>query len=133
MVAYSFKRQFVEPIRIGLGLPPLVLPPARPKRQTIRADRRRHARPGEWVQLYTAMRTKACEHIGNGMCIAVTRVHLQLDLGIVSVEHHPAMRNGDLDAFAQADGFDDWPAMRAFWKAEHGVPTFEGVIIYWRP
>ncbi|MEJ0016825.1 MAG: ASCH domain-containing protein [Acetobacteraceae bacterium] len=46
MVAYSFKRDFAAPILAGI------------KRQTIRADRRRHARPGEVLQLYTGMRTK---------------------------------------------------------------------------
>jgi len=35
MVAYSFRARFREPILVGA------------KRQTIRADRKRHARPGE--------------------------------------------------------------------------------------
>ena len=35
VVSYSFKRQFIDPIKRGT------------KRQTIRADRKRHARPGE--------------------------------------------------------------------------------------
>lgn len=47
MVAYSFQKRFVEPIRSGR------------KRQTIRADRKRHARPGEVLQLYSGMRTNA--------------------------------------------------------------------------
>lgn len=71
MVAYSFKKQFIRPILIGLGAP---LSPdefavgmdefgnvSRPvgKRQTIRAlGKRRHARPGELVSLYFGMRTK---------------------------------------------------------------------------
>lgn len=47
MVAYSYKRRFVTPIRVGLGL--------LPKRQTIRAHGlRRHARAGEELQHYCA-------------------------------------------------------------------------------
>jgi hypothetical protein len=43
MVAYSFNPIFVGPILAGT------------KRQTIRAERKRHARPGEAMQLYTGM------------------------------------------------------------------------------
>jgi hypothetical protein len=46
VVAYSFRQQFRPPILAGT------------KRQTIRADRKRHARPGEQLQLYTGMRTR---------------------------------------------------------------------------
>lgn len=105
MVAYSFKKRFVAPIRAGLGLimkddkgnwlqcesviddgatvshpfDPYkdLAPEARPKRQTIRAiGKRRHARPGETLQLYTAMRTKQCEKIGEARCIAVLPIRI---------------------------------------------------------
>ena len=47
VVALNFKQQFIPPILSGA------------KRQTIRAiGRRRHAIPGETLQLYTGMRTK---------------------------------------------------------------------------
>ena len=53
MVAYSLKPRFIPPILSGA------------KRQTIRAiSRRRHAIPGETLQLYTGMRTKQCRLIG---------------------------------------------------------------------
>lgn len=64
MVAYSFKRRFAEPILAGA------------KRQTIRADRRRHARPGEELQLYTGMRTKSCRLIARRTCVDIQRVIL---------------------------------------------------------
>lgn len=137
MVAYSFKRRFVEPIRIGLGLPPLVLPPARPKRQTIRAERRhgRHARPGEVVQLYTAMRTKACEHIGDGICTDVQPIRITFgESKIVIARNRVIEADIKLHEFAVADGFDDWNAMRGFWKENHrDCSVFSGVIIYWQP
>jgi len=59
MVAYSFKAQFREPILAGT------------KRQTIRADRKRHARLGEALQLYTGMRTRQCKLIGRATCNAL--------------------------------------------------------------
>jgi hypothetical protein len=36
----------------------------------------------------------------------------------------------DRDAFARADGFADWPEMRAWFSAEHGLP-FSGIVIFW--
>ncbi|WP_292672606.1 hypothetical protein [Mesorhizobium sp.] len=48
MVAYSFKTMFGPQVSALM------------KRQTVRADRKRHARPGEPVQLYQGMRTRNC-------------------------------------------------------------------------
>lgn len=138
MVAYSFKKRFIEPIRwgLGLGLDFGDTVPAAPKRQTIRADRRRHARPGEEVQLYTGMRTRQCRLIGRARCtsIAGIRIHFDGD-GCVSVDDYPAIRYGDLDAFAEADGFANWQEMKDFWRENHPksllLGGFKGVIIKW--
>lgn len=71
MVAYSYKARFVEPIRLGLEPGPWI--PGM-KRQTIRADRKRHARPGEEIQHYRGMRTRQCFLIGRAICEAVRRI-----------------------------------------------------------
>ena len=66
MVAYSFRPRFIEPILGGR------------KRQTIRAiGRRRHARPGDPLQLYAGMRTRNCRLIGRAICIDVVEVGLR--------------------------------------------------------
>ncbi len=141
MVAYSFKQRFVAPIRIGLGKEvfdaayqsdSVVL---RPKRQTIRAiGRRRHARPGETLQLYTAMRTKQCEKIGDSRCTEVIPIFL-----VVKTSSMPIKLDGAvvdlvrMDDFARADGFENADDMHAFWKKEHGLGYFNGVLIRWEP
>jgi hypothetical protein len=51
MVAYSFHKMFVEAVWTGQ------------KRQTIRSHRKRHARVGERLKLYTGMRTRSCRLI----------------------------------------------------------------------
>lgn len=68
MVAYSFHRRFVPLIQSGI------------KRHTIRPHRKRHARPGEAVQLYTGMRTKACQKIlaADPVCGRVDEVRMDL-------------------------------------------------------
>jgi hypothetical protein len=123
MVAYSFKKQFVEPIL------------AKTKRQTVRAGRKRHAHPGEPLQLYTGMRTKQCRLIGRAVCEIVTPITIDqrdhwIYFPMTGVRYTTAR---DLDFFARLDGFPDWHEMLAFWKKEHPTAiVFSGVLIRWR-
>jgi hypothetical protein len=141
MVAYSFQRRFVASIRVGLGLSQHVHtlePLPRPKRQTIRAvGKKRHARPGENVQLYHGLRTKAAFQIGTGICTRVRPIIIrigELAQHKIVVEGDPV---GDLDGFAQSDGFKGWEDMREFWADTHpdgfGLGGFQGLLIEWEP
>ncbi len=134
MVAYSFKTRFAAPILAGT------------KRQTIRADRKRHARPGEEIQLYTGMRTKHCKLIGRATCVAVYPIELFLAgpregyaEGWSETHADPrfataAVFKPEVNTFARADGFARWSDLVLFWRAEHpGVDHFEGVLIQWGP
>jgi hypothetical protein len=123
MVAYSFKKQFVPLIRQGY------------KRQTIRAHSlRRHARVGELIQLYTAMRTAHCARIlPDVTCIDVCPVIIQFDdaMRITRIETAEVPVR-DLDAFAVRDGFTDIEDMAGFWEDTNGrMARFEGVLIEW--
>ena len=133
VVAYSFKRRFAPPILAGLVPGPLV--PGM-KRQTVRADRKRHARPGEELQLYTGMRTASCELLGRADCTSVLPIRLLLGRSpTVEIGGEPAIAGAKgLDLFAQLDGFGDWPDLCAFWAAEHEALTdFSGQLIRWQP
>lgn len=146
MVAYSFKKRFIEPILTGLGITLRSFadlpPPGRPypKRQTIRAlGKRRHARPGEVIQLYTAMRTKQCRKLGEARCVSVGGVLLKWSEwpSFCTFNIRDGRRVGptvlipDMEEFARLDGFVDFAEMRKFWADEHGGETFEGVLIKW--
>lgn len=138
MVAYSYKRRFVTPIRIGLGLS--IRPEDRdeeaatmllPKRQTIRAvGLRRHARPGETLQHYCGMRHPSCFLIGRGVCVSVSEISIMVRKGSLRVSLIDPVQ---LDDFAQADGFASAEDMHVFWRTEHGLGRFEGVLIRWEP
>lgn len=128
MVAYSFKQRFVEPILSGA------------KRQTIRADRKRHVRPGEIMQLYVGMRTKQCRRIACAVCESVTPLRIQVGQqghydGLIQVADMPSLTEfpgGGIDHFARLDGFSDWAEMRQFWLDNHpGLRVFSGVLIRW--
>lgn len=130
MVAYSFCKRFVAPILRGLHPEDGV---ADMKMQTIRADRRRHARPGEELQLYCGMRTKSCFLIGRATCTEVRDIAMDPSNDWFAVDHVMSQPS-DLDAFARRDGFVDWDDMRKFWREGHpGVDHFAGVLIMWRP
>ena len=122
MVAYSFKGRFAELIRTGS------------KTQTVRAERKRHAMPGETLQLYTGMRTRSCKLIARATCVAVSPIRFVFDPHPQIFLH--GLQHGDqatLDHFAQCDGFRDWADLAAFWAKEHpDLKAFSGVLIRWR-
>jgi uncharacterized protein YqfB (UPF0267 family) len=122
VVAYSFKRHFAEPILAGT------------KGGTIRADRRRHARPGEEMQLYVGMRTKKCRLITRRTCIAIEAIELDFFLRFVAWpdQSRVIVSTTDLDALAVFDGFESFEAMQHFWLRQH-ASKFEGWHIRWLP
>lgn len=145
MVAYSFKSFFAPQIE------------ALTKLQTVRANRKRHARPGEAVQLFAGMRTRACRKLvdPDPICLSVvpiviaTTVMVEEVIASISVAGVPLNRE-EIEAFAVADGFgiehvgdtlyrqvgrrgSARANMGAFWAEEHGYGRFEGVLVKWRP
>lgn len=133
MVAYSFKPSFIADIQ------------AKVKRQTIRLPRKRHARPGEALQLFTGPRMKPVR-LGAAICKAAYNVRLDFD------RHSPSVTLDDsvvydtreaLNAFAVRDGFtpidrgtrqpvSPWEYMAAWWRLTHpDHPAFSGVLIDW--
>lgn len=136
MVAYSFKARFIDPIRAGT------------KRQTIRAlGKKRHARPGDQLQLYCGLRTKRVRLISREVCREVVDVKLLLKppltndpfMGAVEIRGGKAdvlLHTLDaLDRFAVLDGFGSWRDMMEFWQATHPeafrARVFEGPMILW--
>ena len=147
MVAYSFQKQFVGPIEGG------------EKRQTIRAPRKRHARVGEPIQIYTAMRTKGCRKLIDPDPVCIRSTRLQILFADDADRHGPErirFQNESasgwceligaepIEQFAFEDGFraDDErtarAAMGAFWLATYGqdvppdaVLRFDGHLIEW--
>lgn len=133
MVAYSFKAQFEDAIVDGT------------KRQTVRGFRKRHARPNEPMQLFTAMRTRQCRKILTPDPICLDVRHIAIAHGSQQPLHIEiegrALDLAEIESFACADGFDDLEfagglasrRMSDFWLQEHGPLAFSGVVIRWKP
>lgn len=119
MVAYNFQPRFIPAVSSGQ------------KCQTIRAiGKRRHARPGELVQLYTGMRTRNCQKLieHDPTCIKVMPVSIASGVTVDGL----TLIGGQVDAFAIADGFDSAEEFFDFFRRLHSSP-FEGVVIVWEP
>ena len=144
MVAYSFQASFAPPIL------------ARTKRQTIRGARRRHAQPGERVQLYVGMRTAHCRKvIPDPVCIGIDEVRIDphgailgeaglllkdiaFELPILRVNGR-VLAGSEANAYALGDGFSGLASqclspighMAIWWLRTHGPEVFEGFAIRW--
>lgn len=131
MVAYSFQKEFEAPIL------------ARTKKQTIRATgKRRHAHPGDFMQLYVGMRTQYCRKMlfdVDPVCTSVKTVSMIIrptELPLIVIDSVKLAAHEAYD-FIRADGFDCGASMTAFWLKHHGKPFdgtklhFEGLVISW--
>lgn len=128
MVAYSFQSRFQAPIV------------TRRKTGTIRnVGHRRHAQPGDALQLYTGMRTRSCRLVARAVCAVVEPIRLCFGapgviVGAGRIEECRVI--DDLDAFAQGDGFADWAEMADFWAAAHPLKRlgpWVGLWVRWNP
>lgn len=120
MAAYNFQTRFAAAVESG------------GKRQTIRAEsKRRHARPGDKLQLYTGQRTRSCRKLRDAICSEVCPILIEDNR--VTIFHYldrEICENQELETLAQADGFKSWIEMHDWFFQVHGLP-FRGVLIQW--
>lgn len=115
MPAFNFKSVFASAVECGW------------KCQTIRAKRKNRPRVGQTAHCFIGMRTRRCRRLGAWPICAVHDVRLMGDGVLVD---GAALKCGDLDAFARADGFSGWAGMTAWFINEHGLP-FHGDLVMW--
>lgn len=102
------------------------------KTQTIRPQRKRPIRVGDWLSLrrWTGLpyRSKQ-EELRRSHCTYIGSVRMgTVALGI---DGH-SLDQMDKDAFARRDGFTHHDEMVAWFESTHGLP-FEGTLIRWAP
>lgn len=145
MVAYSFQPIFAPVIVSG------------EKGQTIRAPRKRHARAGEALQLYSGMRTRHCVKIvPDKICKHIDEVHVwprrAAMLTVNGVEIEPFTEAADryaiFDGFGAPEMIDKlrdegallvppefarkpFGLMVRWWYLTHGTRPFDGLAIIW--
>jgi hypothetical protein len=141
MVAYSYQKRFVEPMTSGHPVTGVI------KNQTIRAERKRHARPGEMIQNYTGMRTKHCRLVIERRCLFALPISINVAHGVIAFPdvgihllpldlQRLVWGPGSIADFARRDGFLHWKDMAAFWHEQHPETVnpeyvFTGMLIRW--
>ena len=130
MVALSFKAAFADDVEEGR------------KRRTIRRTRKaKNPAPGDELQLYSGLRTKACRKLADAICtrvrvVTIDHMGIKLEGRHLWAGHAPAYQGGvdpehyDGD-FAHADGFQCFGDMADFFESHYGLP-FTGQLIEWR-
>lgn len=122
MVAYNFMSQFAPKIEDGSKL------------HTVRANgKRRHARAGEALQLYTGMRQPGCRLLKEVPCIGSWPCHLPVSEAngpLMWSINHQVLSVFHMEQFAKNDGFPDLYAMAEWILNTHGT-DFDGTVIAW--
>lgn len=120
MVSFTFKPEFVPLIHSG------------EKFQTIRSGMR--CQPGDTMHLFTGLRTKQCQRIGEAVCVETFPVMFRensFHTGLNNKVIH--MKDPDLLlAFAKADGFKTWDQCHEFFRQQYEFP-FTGYVHRWDP
>ena len=122
MVAYNFQKQFADDVETGR------------KRQTIRAGEPR-CKPGDALQLYTGMRSKACRKLRDAVCAEVRPIVIVHDDrmygGTAIILNRRRLESpADGRSLARADGFENAEQMCRWFEETHGLP-FDGHVVNW--
>ena len=111
------------------------------KRQTIRAERKDGQRPrvGQWLSLWTGLRTKNTRQLGLAKCSRVRSIRIGTDLGIPFViiidedDSRSLLLVHHMKELARKDGFASLEEFHKFFarnpKTKNGV--FEGFLVEW--
>ena len=99
------------------------------KLQTVRRQRNRNPIvTGTVLQLYTGQRTKNARKLGDAIFTGTEAV--EIDRGMLFCGGRYLLAD-EREAFAKADGFEDYDRMTAWFASRAGLP-FEGRVIRWR-
>lgn len=120
MVAFNFT-VFVDKVESGK------------KRRTIRKKRR--AKVGDRLQLYTRMMHKDCRKLRDAICTNVVKVELDAHGVFVGDFAGLQLRGSEADKFARLDGFKNHADMMAWFKSTYPKDTLPivGYLHEWEP
>lgn len=116
MPILNFQKQFADKVKNGT------------KRQTIRKLRKHPIKIDDILYLYTGLRTKNCEKIGQNICNNVEYIEILHDgFWILSDK---ILNDKELELLAEKDGFKDFDEMCKWFSKNHDLP-FKGQVIQW--
>lgn len=131
MPSLSFQKQFVPGIRAMISKDYAVRLKVKPKRTTIRNMRKRPFKKGDRLILFSGLRTKKCEKLGEVRCKKVE----EIEIDRIGTSPYMVKVNGNrinetaIHLIAKQDGFADGAAMIQWFAKNHGFP-FHGQRIF---
>ena len=91
-------------------------------------SRKNPIKAGDKLDLYWKQQSPESEKLGETICKRVTPI--EITASYFSLPYIFASTVNILNAFAIADGFDDWNQLIEFFEETHGLP-FKGILIEW--
>ena len=131
MPSLSFQKQFIPAIRAMLSKDYAIRHKLKPKNTTIRAMRKRPFRKGDRLILFSGLRTKSCEKLGEVRCKKVEDIQI-LHVGealFIVVVNGKMITDDAIRLMARQDGFKDGADMIRWFAKNHGFP-FHGQRIF---
>lgn len=121
MPALSFQKEFALAVERGS------------KTQSIRALRKRPIHKGDWLALYTGMRTSRCRKLGEARVTSVVQIEIFPTHVALGGDRILLSETGLTQStrFARRDGFASLPHLVIWFRETHGLP-FVGEVIRWR-
>jgi len=130
MPSLSFSDEFKKKVRCGS------------KTQTIRSLRKRPFKVGDTIYLFSKLRTKHCERLGEGICTEVINLKF-VKIGCVTFIELPPTKTllsrFNEIALAERDGFETYGStsaaeMRLWFEKRYGVKRYQMKfqIIRWK-
>lgn len=116
MPLLNFYKQFKDLVKYGL------------KTQTIRKKRIHPIKIGDKLYLYSGLRTKDVERLGEAICIDINQI--KIDYRIVFYDEVD-LRYRELEEFIKKDGLNEIEDFFLWFKSHYGN-YFNGVVIKWK-
>jgi hypothetical protein len=118
MPAYNFQPQFVEMILNGS------------KPHTIRMPRKNPTEAGDWIYMYTGLRTKQAKKFAESIIVAVTPIIIYSYSGFIRKDG-VLFENDEVIALARNDGFPSPREFFDFFIATYKESTLNLELIEW--
>lgn len=114
----NFKTRFAPDVKAGK------------KRQTIRLRGKRQAHPGDVLHLFTGMRTKQCERLGDAPCLMVVDIDIDTRAHLTYIEEKVASMS-IVNEIARRDGFDGQAGFYSFFRQQYGEGRHQMILYRW--
>lgn len=131
MPSLSFKKEFAPGILAMLDKQYAKRTGVKPKSTTIRATRKRPIRKGDRLFLYSGLRTKYCQKLGETICLKTEEIAIRESAAAFYeiVVNEVKLTIDEIKKLALADGFTSGLELIDWFKKNHGLP-FEGQRIH---